>query len=134
MLTVNLNVNSAVTPSALSVNGGQVTITGTGLPALWPNTYFNNFQLSINGATKKVIALSVASTSTTTMVVNVPAGASGTVYTLIITSPINNLPKSVTFGQILTSTPTVNLTSTNPATAGTVAISLNRTVMSTVVP
>lgn len=128
MLTVNANLNTTMSPSSISINGGQVTIKGTGLPAVWPNTYYNNIQLMINARTPTILALNVVSTSPNEMVLIIPPVAASTTYTLTLTSPTSNI-KALTIQQTTTNTPTVSLISPSSGPSGTFAIVLNRTVL-----
>ena len=117
------------------MNGGLVTITGSGMPATWPNNYFNQIGLSTSSEN---LDLNIISTSPTKMVLRLAAAPTTTKVslTLTITSPMKNANGgydkfSTAFSQITSSTPKVVLKSSLsilPATES--LISLNQTVQS----
>jgi hypothetical protein len=101
--------------SSLSLNGGLVTVTGTGMPATWPNNYFNQIALSTSAGN---LDLNIISTSPTKMVLQLAAApTTATVsLTFTITSPLKNSKgtydkMSKAFSQIGSATPTVVLKS-----------------------
>jgi hypothetical protein len=106
LLQVNLFLGSP-TSAYISVNGGVVSYSGTGLPSTWPNSYYNTISLSSNG---KYLPLNVISSSTTSLVISIPPGANNTIYVLTVVSPtMNSFSKS--FSQQTLYTPAVSLTS-----------------------
>lgn len=123
-ITINLNINS-VSPGQLSVNGGRVTISGSGFPETWPNKYYNKMSLVTGGNN---VALSIIEMTTSKIVFDIQRGFNSRSYTFSITSPLK-LIKSTSFSQATSNTPTVVLTApTNSIAANTLStISLNRT-------
>jgi hypothetical protein len=127
-LTVGLDINAAL-PSELSVLGGQVTIQGSGFPATWPATHYNELSLIADG---KSVKMDIASTSASAMVFNIPKGYNNKAFRLSIKSP-SGTSKNITFSQKTTATPTVTLTTPSASIVpGVVAVTLDRTVLSSV--
>jgi hypothetical protein len=128
---------NSVAPYALSVNGGQVVIAGSGFPETWPNQYYNQLSFATG---KQNLPLNFLSMNTTQLVLQVPPGVNGRQFTFSITSPVTTasgapITKNLGFSQQSSSTPTVNLISTatlSPNTATTVT--LNRTILNTATP
>ncbi|CAM6001509.1 unnamed protein product [Sphagnum balticum] len=128
-----LVVNSQFTGStslSLSLNGGDLTIGGNGLPDSWPN---QNFILNISTKGVQVYNAYIKSSTPSLLVVSIPSGASGTVYTIALTTPLKKvLYATVTLS--VAATPLVSLTSSATGTAGTSSFVLTQSNLKTVSP
>jgi len=110
------------TPGQMSTNGGRLTISGTGLPAAWPNTLFLGELTSSNGLGQ---TLDIVSMSTTEWVINIPAGVDGQTFTFKITDHHGN-ERSTTTTLMTSATESLTLTSAASAAPGTLSVSLDR--------
>jgi hypothetical protein len=110
-----LNISSwisTITPSTLSLNGGRVVITGTGLPARWPNS---NYALTIK-AGNNVVASNVFDTNPTALTLLLPTSSNS--YTITLITPLGSkITKTVLVSSA--NTPNLTLSSTTTVTSGT---------------
>ena len=130
IVTVSFKFN-ALTPTQYSINGGKVTLTGTGFPETWPNKHYNRLAFAIGS---RNLPLTIESMTPGQIVLNVPKGPSNCQYSFSVTNPMG-LTKSVSFIQHNDATPNVNLISTSSIPSNTeTLVTLNKTKQTATIP
>lgn len=126
-VTVRGSVSNTVISS--SVKGGKITINGQGLPSEWPSKMF-----SIKVLTNTFYqSPSVITASATKLELSIPEGVPSQTWVVTISNPVEET-FTTTVTQSTSSTPTLNVLTTSPQSAGSLSIDLNRTNLNSINP
>ena len=120
-------VISTITPSTLSTNGGRVVITGTGLPATWPNS---NFALTVKSG-NTVIAPNVFATKPTDLTLLLPPSSNS--YTVNLITPLGARIVKTVFVSTA-NTPNLTLSSASTVSSGTNTFTFTKNNLLAAVP
>lgn len=120
---------SSVSPSSISTFGGNVVLSGSGLPYSWPNS---NFILKVtqNGA---LIQPKVFSTAPNAFTLTLPSGNNGDSFAIILTSPSGDSIKASVSAQTA-STPILALSSPSSTSAGNIQFTFSQTTLTKATP
>jgi hypothetical protein len=106
---------SAATPTSFSVNGGNVVLSGTGLPAVWPNS---NFALKIY-CNNVLVEPQVISTNPSALTLALPASTSGSSFVILLSSDVATYI-SYSVSSSSASTPLLTMTNSSSTSPGTI--------------
>ena len=118
---------SAATPATLSLNGGRVVLTGSGLPASWPNS---NFALTITSGST-VVAPNVFDASPSGLTLLLPASSSD--FTISVISPLNG-KIALKVAVSSSNTPNLTLSSASSVAAGNNALTFTKNNLQAATP